>query len=114
MDAVRHHADAGLKYKLYYDLLHSKMSQYKIEPMNSYNMDEKGFMIGQMKRSKQVFSKWQWDKKEVTSALHNGSREWVTLLAAVCADGTALPPGIIFESKNCTLRNRWVADIVRG
>jgi hypothetical protein len=59
MDAVRHHADSGLKYKLYYDLLHSKMSQYEIEPMNSYNVDEKGFMISQMKRSKQVFSKWQ-------------------------------------------------------
>jgi hypothetical protein len=35
-------------------------------------------------------------------------------LAAVCADGTALPPGIIFESKNCTLRNIWVADIETG
>jgi hypothetical protein len=74
-------------------------------------MDEKGFMISRINRSKRVFSRRQWDKKEVTSALHDGSREWVTLVAAVCADGTALPPGIIFESKNSTLQASWVADI---
>jgi hypothetical protein len=38
MDAVHHAADSGLKYKLYYGLLHSKMSKYKVLPCNSYNM----------------------------------------------------------------------------
>jgi hypothetical protein len=90
------------------------MSEYEILPGNSYNMDEKGFMIGRINRSKRVFSRRQWDKKEVTSALHDGSREWVTLVAAVCADGTALSPGIIFESKNSTLQASWVADIEAG
>jgi hypothetical protein len=96
MDAVRHHADSGLKYKQYYDLLYPKMSQYKIIPENTYNMDEKGFMIGVTARSKRVFSKRSWDKKEVTSSLQDGNREWITLLATVCGDGTTLPPAIIF------------------
>jgi hypothetical protein len=33
------------KYKLYFDHLHSKILQYEIQPHNTYNMDEKGFMI---------------------------------------------------------------------
>jgi hypothetical protein len=35
----------------------------------------------------------------------------VTLLATVCADGTALPPGIIYQSDNSTLQAPWVAEI---
>ncbi|KAF1964427.1 hypothetical protein BU23DRAFT_604805 [Bimuria novae-zelandiae CBS 107.79] len=30
MDAVRHHADSYLKYRLYFNLLHEKMAQYNI------------------------------------------------------------------------------------
>jgi hypothetical protein len=38
----------------------------------------------------------------------------VSLLATICADGTALPPGIIYASKNSTIQSRWVADIEPG
>jgi hypothetical protein len=35
----------------------------------------------------------------------------VSLLATICADDTALPPGIIFGSENSTLQGRWLANI---
>ena len=35
----------------------------------------------------------------------------MSLLACICADGTALPPGIVFASQNSTIQYRWVADI---
>jgi hypothetical protein len=111
IDSQRHNADSRANYKLYFDHLHSKMLQYEIQPHNTYNMDEKGFMIGITTRSKRVFSRRQWERKEVTAALQDGSREWVTLLATVCADGTALPPGIIYQSDNSTLQAPWVAEI---
>jgi hypothetical protein len=57
MDAVRHHADSRFKYNLYFDLLHSKIEEYNVLPKNTYNMDEKGFMIGVIGRSKRVFSR---------------------------------------------------------
>jgi hypothetical protein len=114
MDAVRYAADSGLKYKLYYNLLYSKMSEYKVLPCNSYNMDEKGFMIGVTTRSKRVFSRRQYEKKEVTASLQDGNREWITVVATICADGTALPPGLIFMSKNSTMQASWVADIEAG
>jgi hypothetical protein len=111
MDSNRHAADSYEKYSLYFDLLHSKMSEYKILPCNTYNMDEKGFMIGVIGRSKRVFSKQLWESKEITSAIQDGSRDWVTVVAAVCADGTALPPGIIYTSANSTIQQAWVTDV---
>jgi uncharacterized protein YndB with AHSA1/START domain len=111
IDSQRHNADSRAKYKLYFNQLHSKMVQYEIQPYNTYNMDEKGFMIGVTTRSKRVFSRRQWERKEVRAALQDGLREWVTLLATVCADGTALPPGIIYQSDNSTLQAPWVAAI---
>jgi hypothetical protein len=45
MDSNRHKADSYEKYKLYFNLLHSKMQEYEVEAENVYNMDEKGFMI---------------------------------------------------------------------
>jgi hypothetical protein len=114
MDAVRHRADSKLKYELYFDLLHDKIESYNVLPSNTYNMDEKGFMIGVIGRSKRVFSRHQWELKLVTSAVQDGNREWITLLATVCADGEVLPPGIIFASANSTIQLTWVEAIKPG
>jgi hypothetical protein len=111
MDAVRLHADSKRKYNLYFDLLHGKMREHKVKIRNTYNMDEKGFLIGLCNGSKRVFSRRQWEAKEVTAALQDGSREFITLIASVCADGEVLPPGLIYPSANSTLQSTWVNDI---
>jgi hypothetical protein len=92
IDRVRHQADSGYKYKLYFDLFYQKIEEYEIEQSNTYNMDEKGFMIGVLGRTKRVFSKQTWVKKGVREPIQDGNREWITVLACVCADGSALPP----------------------
>jgi hypothetical protein len=38
-------------------------------------MDEKGFLIGILAKLKRVFSMASWERKEVTEALQDGSRE---------------------------------------
>ena len=111
MDSNRHHAESEDKYRMYFNLLLQKIAEYNLEPAHTYNMDEKGFAIGVLGRTKRIFSRRQWEKKEVKQASQDGNREWVSLLACICADGTALPPGIIFASKNSTIRARWVAEI---
>jgi hypothetical protein len=50
-------------------------------------MDEKGFMIGVTGRLERVLSRLQWESKQLRASLEHGSREWVTVVAAVCADG---------------------------
>ena len=57
MDATRHKADLYFKYKLYFELLHGKMDKHEIQPHNSYNMDEKGFIIGVIGNLKRVFTR---------------------------------------------------------
>jgi hypothetical protein len=88
MDRTRHLADSESKYRLYFELLYQKITEYQIEAADTYNMDEKGFLIGILGRSK---SRRMWEKKEVTASLQDGSREFLTLLACCCADGSALP-----------------------
>ncbi|KAF2032347.1 hypothetical protein EK21DRAFT_33938, partial [Setomelanomma holmii] len=68
MDRVRHQADSEDKYNLYFDLLHSKIDKYQVEPRHMYNMDEKGFLISVTSRSKRVFSKYLWQQGRVTAS----------------------------------------------
>ena len=77
-------------------------------------MDEKGFMIGVTGRTKHVFSKRMWMKGEVKASIQDGNRDWQTLIACVCADGTVLPPGLIYKSSNTSIKSDWVAEIEPG
>jgi hypothetical protein len=113
IDRDRFKADTEHSYRTYLDLLHSEMRQYDVDVENVYNMDEKGFLIGKTSRSKRVFSKQLWQQKKVTAALQDGNREWITILGCVCADGSWLDPGVIFEAKG-TLRDEWLRAITRG
>ena len=88
MDKQRHYADSAHKYNLYFDLLYRTIHEYSIEPRHMYNMDEKGFAIGVLTRSKRIFSKLAYELQGNKQALQDGNREWVMLLAGVCADGS--------------------------
>ena len=102
MDLQRYSADSGDKYKVYLEQLGSKIDSYEVEAEHTYNMDEKGFMIGAVGRQKRILSKRLFKKKQFKQMLQDGNREWISLLACVCADGTALPPALIYaaDSKN--------------
>ena len=76
-------------------------------------MDEKGFLLGVTKRTKRVFSKQLWEQKKVTAALQDGNREWITILACVCADGSSIDPAVIFEGRS-GLHDSWVRDLEVG
>jgi hypothetical protein len=111
MDSVRHAANLYEKYNCYFNLLNEALEEYNILPQNIYNMDEKGFMLGKAGRSKRVFDRDMWITKEVRQSLQDGSREWVALVGAICADGTSLPPALLFASKSSELQESWVAHI---
>jgi hypothetical protein len=59
MDAVRLKANFNYKYNLYFDLLYSKIKEYSIESHNTYNIDEKGFLVRVIRRFKRIFSRRQ-------------------------------------------------------
>lgn len=111
METLRHDADNYERYRLYFDLLHGKMDEHNVLPENTYNMDEKGFMIGVIKKGKRVFDKALFGKKQNQQSSHDGNREWFTIVAAICADGTALPPCVIIPSPSGEVQQLWVQEI---
>jgi hypothetical protein len=74
------------------------MREHEIKERNTYNIDKKGFFVGIAHRRKRIFSKAVYESGERTAAMRDSNREWVTLLACVCASGEALPPTLIYQS----------------
>jgi hypothetical protein len=103
IDASRHNADSRAKYSLYFDLLQQKISEYSIESRHTYNMDEKGFLLGITTRSKRIFSRQLYKSKEVRQAIQDGSREWISLIACICANGSALDPALLYKAASGSL-----------
>jgi hypothetical protein len=108
MENSRHKANSGRKYSLYFDLLREKIEQYHIEPRHMYNMDEKGFMLGVVGHSKRIFSRTSYEEGKRRSAIQDGSREWITLLACICADGSSLEPALIYQSTSGSIQDSWL------
>jgi hypothetical protein len=108
MDNSRHKADSGRKYSLYFDLLHEKIEQYHIEPCHMYNMDEKSFMLRVVGCSKRIFSRTSYVEEKRRSTIQNGSREWITLLACICADQSSLEPALIYQSTSGSIQDSWL------
>ena len=73
-------------------------------------MDEKGFLLGRTTKSKRVFSKSLKASGELLGAGQDGSREWITVVATICGDGTALPPLLIYDSTSASIQDSWVQD----
>ena len=114
MSKLRHQADSGAKYSLYFKLLHEKMEEYNIMPTHIFNMDEKGFQLGRVGRTKRIFAKALYDRKGVRQALEDGSSEWITVVACICSDGSALSPSLIFQGANEAVQSSWVDAIKAG
>ncbi|KAH5632622.1 hypothetical protein HBI23_218330 [Parastagonospora nodorum] len=110
-EMIRNFSSEIVKYRLYFELLHRKIEEYNIEPGNTYNIDKKGILIGLISRSKRIFSRRQWDKKEVRAPLQDRSREFITVLACCCADGSFLLPSLIYAAKKGVIQSSWVDAI---
>jgi hypothetical protein len=87
------------------------MDDYGIRKRLTFNMDEKGFMIGVQIKSKGVFSKAVWGKGGAKAPIQDGNREWITITPTICADGMVLFTSIIYPSEGFDLYDSWVEDI---
>jgi hypothetical protein len=72
------------------------MSEYNIKPENIYNMDESGFAIGEKEPGRCIINARIRQQLQAKP----GRQEWVTVVECVCADGTVLPPLVIFKAEN--------------
>ncbi|KAF2842630.1 hypothetical protein M501DRAFT_1021170 [Patellaria atrata CBS 101060] len=100
----------AMHWNAFYNILSAMIKQYSIQKHNFYNMDEKGFMIGVLGKQWRYFSKASWESGRLKHVIQDGSREWITLVATICADGTALPLALIYEAVSGDLQDTWFQD----
>jgi hypothetical protein len=71
-------------------------------------MDEKGFLIGVLGRTRRIFTREAYKKGLLKGAGQDGNREWITLIGSICMDGTTLPPGLIYKADLGDLQDTWL------
>jgi hypothetical protein len=79
----------------FYNLYDELCEEFHIEPSNIYNMDEKGILLGQGKKTWVIVDHHQRKAKHV----EDGSRELITALECVGTDGTSIPPRLVVQGK---------------
>jgi hypothetical protein len=46
--------------------------------------------------------------KQLISISQNGNRENITLIATICADGSRIPPALIYQSEASLIQDTWL------
>jgi hypothetical protein len=79
----------------FYTLLQEIITQNNIKPGNTYNINEKGFIIGKLHRD------WVLVPKEAKVAYirQDGKREWVSIIKSISAEGISLDSLVIIAGK---------------
>jgi len=83
----------------FYDILGDVVAEFGIKQENTWNMDEKGVQLGIGAKVAAIIDS---DQATIYS-VEDGNRELVTIIEAVCADGTALIPLVIFQGTHHNL-----------
>ena len=42
--------------------------------------------------------------------IQDGNREWITTIACICADGSSLPPALIYQAVSGNIQDTWLQD----
>jgi hypothetical protein len=88
--------------------------KYNLEPTDIYNWDEKGFLTGRSNKSKRMMSKKEYKEGRIQYFQQDGCREFISLLACICADGSTLPPPLIYQGNSGDLQNTWMTNLSEG
>ena len=76
-----------------FDILGPLIKRRHIQPHNIYNMDEKGLIMGKSARVKVICVRG----RKSPPLIKEGNRELLTAIETMAADGTVLPPMIIYK-----------------
>jgi hypothetical protein len=64
--------------------------------------------IGLSRATKRVISVNALKSKRTARASQDGSREFITLIASICADGSVLTPALIYQGASHDLQDTWL------
>jgi hypothetical protein len=80
----------------WFRLVENIIAKYGIRSDDIWNFDETGFMMGMISTGKVVTSA---ERRGRPKSVQPGSREWVTVIEAISAEGQSIPPFIIVKGK---------------
>ena len=80
----------------WFHLVRNTINKHGIQPQDIYNFDETGFQMGQISASMVVTDA---DKPGRPKQVKPTNTQWVTLIQGACADGSTIPPFIVFKAK---------------
>jgi hypothetical protein len=89
----------------WFELVKNTINKHGILPEDMYNFDETGFQLGQISTSRVVTSS---DRTGRPKQIKPSNTEWVTVIQGACADGSAIPPLLIFKGK--TINYSWLGE----
>lgn len=65
-------------------------------------------MIGKIKQHMRIFTKRSIESGRILGVCEDGNRDWITMMATICADGTWLRPLLIYCSEASAVQDTWV------
>ena len=107
-DTARIKAASSERLQSWFDKLEKVLAEFNIKPENIYNMDESGFAIGEKEAGRVIINSRIRQKFQAKP----GRQEWVTVVECVCADGSHVPPLVIFKAEN--LSTQWIPASIHG
>ncbi|KLO04438.1 hypothetical protein SCHPADRAFT_917911 [Schizopora paradoxa] len=84
---------------MFFDFLESTIKEYNIDFDCIYGADEAGFMPGCACTSKVIGKAG----KKTQHRKESGNQQLITVMLTICADGTSIPPLVIFAEKMCRI-----------
>lgn len=96
IDGARHKAVSMETVKTWFEAVTELCLQHQYTPDRIYNMDESGFAVGESQSSRALVNIRERSSWKVIS----GRQEWITAIECISADGSALPPLLIFKAKH--------------
>ena len=75
------------------------IEKYNIIVDNIYNFDEKDFLIDVIAAIKRIMTFEAYESDRITHVSHDDSREFISLLACICVNDTALSSALIYRDE---------------
>ena len=73
-------------------------------------MNEKGFLLELLQKTRRVFSLKHLDSGKLLGADQDGNREWITLIAIICMNMTDISSSIIYQTISDNIQNSWLTE----
>jgi hypothetical protein len=76
------------------------IEKYNLGLENIYNWDEKGFIIGLINLVYRIMTLKALRSRQITHIMTDSNREFIALIACICANGTSIPVSLIYKGES--------------